>query len=505
MYLVNRRFLSLIFSGLSWLLPVACCLLPAQNAHALGGYDEYYAVTPAGMGEAYAGSYGDISSVYWNPAGIGAADRFQFSSLYTDLYGIDLIKQTYLGFIAPWGKTVHGLSYAANALFYDFSSSGLFSSLGTIDYRETTLTYSIARSFFFRNFYLGANMKYYNITSNLTEAQGQGTGYGLDVGALLRVTQKLSMGFSIKNMVGTTNWKSGLSEDLPLIYRLGMQYEINDKSRVLFDVAGDADAAFHYGSLGGEWWVWKTYRLDEGAAGSSPRDRYFKYLQTRRAPTLYGLALRGGIKNDFDASSINFTTGAGLRFGPLRFDYALRYDDQELGNTSYASLAFELGGPKTAAPAYSQFLSPTSVPADAEAMSFEQKLSMSEVPTSTKVAVANFVNLTERPDLAWLELGIADMVYNELLQRWDMIDRVEVAQKIGNQQVTTNSGPEWARILGANKVIFGFFSDLPDGRLRIDTYVYDTKTGKTRQTSIEKSPDEIYSVGSELAYKVFFL
>ena len=71
--------------------------------------------------------------------------------------------------------------------------------------------------------------------------------------------------------------------------------------------------------------------------------------------------------------------------------------------------------------------------------------------------------------------------------------------------VTTNSGPQWSQILGANKVIFGFFSDLPDGRIRIDTYVYDTKTGKTRQTSIEKTLDEIYNIGSELAYKVFFL
>ena len=97
------------------------------------------------------------------------------------------------------------------------------------------------------------------------------------------------------------------------------------------------------------------------------------------------------------------------------------------------------------------------------------------------------------------------MIYNELLKRWDTIDRVEVAQKIGGQQVTTNSGPQWAQILGANKVIFGFFSDLPDGKLRIDTYVYDTKTGKTRQTSVEKLPDDIYTIGTELAYKIFFL
>lgn len=473
--------------------------------HAIGGYDEYYAVTPFGMAEAYTGAYGDISSVWWNPAGIGAADRFQFNSLYTDLYGLDIIKQTQLGFIVPWGKTVHGFSYAANQITYDFAASGLFSGLGTLDYRESTLTYSVARSFFFRNFYLGANLKYYDIASNLAGAGGQATGHGLDIGALWRITQKFSMGFSVKNLVGTTDWQSGLSEDLLLIHRLGLQYEVSDRARVLLDLAGDDDASLHYGSLGGEWWVWKTYRLIDGSAGSSPRDRYFKYLQTRRAPTLYGLAVRGGLKQDIDASLTTFSTGLGLRFGPLRFDYALRYDAAELGNTSFASLAFELGGPKAASPAYSQLLSPSSNPSDAEAMSFEQKLSISDVPTSSKVAVANFVNLTERPDLAWLELGIADMVYNELLQRWDLIDRVEVAQKIGNQQVTANSGPQWAQILSANKVIFGFFSDLPDGRLRIDAYVFDTKTGKTRQTSIEKSPDEIYTVGSELAYKIFFL
>lgn len=497
-------------SARSFLL--ACFILTSgfwilDSAYALGGYDEYFAVTPSAMGDAYGGSYGDISSVFWNPAGLGALDRFQFSSLYTDLYGLDLIKQTYLGFAGPWGKTVHGFSYATNAISFDFGTAGLFSGLGTLNYKETTMVYSIARPFFFRNFYLGANIKYYDISSNLTEGQGQASGTGLDVGALWRMSQKFSMGASIKNLVGTTDWKSGLSEDLLMIWRLGLQYEMSDRARMLVDIAGDQDAGIHYGSLGGEWWVWKTYKLDEGAVGSSPRDRYFRYLQTRRAPTLYGLAIRGGIKDDLDASTLNMTTGAGLRFGPLKFDYALRYDAEGLGNTTFASLAFEIGGNKTAAaPIYSQFLSPSSsAPTDVEALSYEQKLSIGDVPTSTKVAVANFVNLTGRPDFAWLELGIADMVYNELLQRWDMIDRVEVAQKIGSQQVTTNSGPEWAKILGANKVIFGFFSDLPDGRLRIDTYVYDTKTGKTRQTSVEKSPDEIYSVGTELAYKVFFL
>ncbi|MBI4178499.1 hypothetical protein HY522_03625 [bacterium] len=495
--------LSLILTlSLSPFLPFS---LSTPPAHALGGYDEYFSVTAAGMGDAYAGAYGDIGSVWWNPAGIGAVDRFQFSSLYTDLYGIDLIKQTHLGFVAPWGKTVHGFSYASNSLFFDFNASGLFSGLGTLNYRETTIAYSIARSFFFRNFYLGANLKYYDVSSNLTESQGQASGYGLDLGALLRLTQKFSIGLSFKNIIGTTDWQSGFSEDLLLIYRLGLQYEISDRARLLVDLVGDDDETLGYGHMGGEWWVWKSFRLDEGAAGSSPRDRYFRYLQTRRAPTLYGMAVRAGLRQDFNAQLTTLTTGAALRFGPLRFDYALKYQDQDIGNTSYASLAFELGGPKAAAPVYSQFLSPGSTPSDQEMLSYEQKLSISEVPTSTKVAVANFVNLSGRPDLAWLELGIADMVYNELLQRWDMIDRVEVAQKMGNQQVTTNSGPQWAQILGANKVIFGFFSDLSDGRLRIDTYVYDTKTGKTRQTSIEKSPDEIYSVGSELAYKVFFL
>lgn len=487
------------------LLPVACCLLPATPSHAIGGYDEYFAVSPFSMGEAYTASYGDISSIYWNPAGVGAVDRFQFTSLYTDLYGLDIIKQTALGFVVPWGKTVHGFSYATNAITYDFSSSGLFSGLGTLKYKETTMSYTIARSFLFRNFYIGANIKNYDVSSNLSEAQGQASGYGLDLGALLRITQRLAFGFSIKNVTGTMNWKSGIDEDLPLIYRLGLQYEISDKSRVMMDLVGDDDVSMRSGSLGGEWWVWKSFRLLEGPTGSSPRDRYFKYLQTRRAPTLYGLAIRGGIKQDFDASLMTIGTGAGLRFGPLKFDYALRHEDGGIGNTSFASLAFEVGGPKAASVAASQFFSPSGTPSDAEAMSVEQRLSISDVPTSTKVAVANFVNLTGRPDFAWLELGLADMVYNELLQRWEMIDRVEVAQKIGNQQVTANSGPQWAQILGSNKVIFGFFSDLPDGRLRIDAYVYDTKTGKTRQTSIEKAPDDIYTVGSELAYKIFFL
>jgi len=490
---------AVIFYFLHW------CLLPSRPAHALGGYDEYFGVTPIAMGDAYAGAYGDIASVNWNPAGIGAADRFQFSSLYTDLYGIDLIKQTNLGFIVPWGKTVHGLSYSTNTLTFDFAAAGLFASLGTLKYRETAMAYSIARSFISRNFYIGANWKYYDISSNLDAAAGQATGYGLDVGALWRVTQSLAMGLSIKNLMGQTEWKTGLKEDLLMIYRLGMQYEFSDKGKLLIDLTGDDVDSLHFANVGGEMWVWKSYRLDEGATGSSARDRYFKYLQTRRAPTLYGLALRGGVRQDFADKLTNFSTGAGLRFGPLRFDYALRFDDADIGNTSFTSLAFELGGPKAAAPVYSKFFSPSSAPPDVEALSYEQKLSISDVPTSTKVAVANFVNLTDRPDMAWLELGLADMVYNELLQRWEMIDRVEVAQKIGSQQVTTNSGPQWAQILGANKVIFGFFSDLPDGRIRVDTYVYDSKTGKTRQTSIEKSMDEIYTIGSELAYKVFFL
>lgn len=487
--------------------PLVPLSLQLPSAHALGGYDEYFAVAPAAMGDAYTAAYGDINSVFWNPAGVGAADRFQFNSLYADLYGLDIIKQTYLGFIVPWGKTVHGLSFAANQITFDYSASEVFAGLGTLKYRETTMAYTIARSFLIRNLYLGANLKYYDVTSNLSASAGKATGYGVDLGALLRLTQSLSLGFSIKNAAGNVEWKTGLNEDPLMIYRLGMQYDFSEKGRMMMDLAGDDIESMHYGSVGGEWWVWKSYRVTEGAVGSSARDRYFKYLQTRRAPSLYGLSIRGGIKQDMAASLTTFSTGAGLRFGPLKFDYSLKNDAEELGNTSFTSLAFELGGNKAAAPMYSQFFSPgaSGAPPDADALSYEQKLLISDVPTSTRVAVANFVNLTGRQDLAWLELGIADMVYNELLQRWDMIDRVEVAQKMGNQQITTGTGPKWAQLLGANKVIFGFFSDLPDGRLRIDGYVFDAKTGKTRQTGLEKSPDEIYTIGSELAYKIFFL
>lgn len=480
------------------------CALPLAG-FAIGGEDEYYGVAPYGMGEAYTGSYGDISSTFWNPAGLGAIRNFQTGSMFSDLYGLGIIKQGYAGFAVPWGKSVHGFSYALNSISFDYSSISGFSGLGNLDWREVTMAYSFARPFIFHNFYLGTNVKYYNVNSNLNFAGGRATGYGLDLGALWRATDKLSLGASVKNAAGNMKWDSGFKEDMLMIYRFGVQYHLNDRIRLLADFVGDDNESFHYAGIGGEAWLWKSYRLGEGDQYRTHRQKYFEYLQTRRTPQLYGLSLRGGAKRDMDASLTSLSAGAGLMFGPLRFDYSFRFDDQSLGNTNFASLAFEMGDKKKGGASYSALASPQ----EAEEMlglSYQDKLSISDVPTSTQVAVANFVNLTNRPDLDWLELGIADMLYNELMSSgWDMLDRLTVAQSIGTTQVTVETSSGWARQLGANKLVYGFFSDDTNGDMRVDVYVFDAKTGKTRQTSLNTTMDRIYSIGSELAFKVIFL
>ena len=70
---------------------------------------------PLGMGGAFIAVADDANTITWNPAGLPALRRTEFTTTYADLYNLG-ITQSYIGFVRPFSDRI--------ALGFDWSNIG---------------------------------------------------------------------------------------------------------------------------------------------------------------------------------------------------------------------------------------------------------------------------------------------------------------------------------------------------------------------------------------------
>lgn len=190
-----------------------------------------FGVRPSGMGLAYAALSNDANAFLTNPAGLLLGRRANFTANYAKLFG--LVPSGYFGILYPVKKTM--------------SLGGGFLFVGDDALSEYTLGISMA--FTFPNLPIGHNEIYFdqmsfgvtlklrratfgnNETGGENRVQGNGTGFGIDLGYILYINENLSLGVVIRDLINTFQWNSSVSgrygENVPTTIRIGGAYSLN--------------------------------------------------------------------------------------------------------------------------------------------------------------------------------------------------------------------------------------------------------------------------------------
>lgn len=254
----------------------------------------------AGMGEAFCGLADDVSATYWNPAGLCQINGSQFGA--THLSYLTGITQEQISFAKRMGtKTAFGINIShlmANDFERTTDKDGI---CGTFDAANTLLGFSLSRQLGNR-FFLGMNMKGVYMSMDDEKA----TAYGVDMGALWRISRGLKLGLNAQNIGSSVKF---IEKDYPL--------PLNIKAGIGCSMGGMNLAVD----------VNKTRGTDTNVHAGC------EYLLART------LALRAGIKSEITSNThgkkngmtTGITAGIGLRIGGIQLDYAyIPYGDLDV-------------------------------------------------------------------------------------------------------------------------------------------------------------------------------
>lgn len=297
---------------------------------------------PLGMGGAYVAVANDVTSGYYNPAGLARVNYPEISLMHDARFG-NLENYDYAGVAIPFDSdmsfglsimrlAIDGIPDTRNALM-DITGSGVLDDINRLDYSKITefsnqdwafyLTFAKKQS---ENFFYGANIKI--IRRNIAEYSAWGVGF--DAGAIYSPMDKLSLGVNLQDITTTmVAWSTGRNELISPTAKVGGAYEVNFLGGIITP-ALDLDIRFEnrqYASM---------FHLGPISFDSHVGFEYnFKNI----------FAVRAGY-NDVK----QFTIGAGVKLPKLNIDYSLaRFSGSSIDNlddTHRISIMLTLEEPK---------------------------------------------------------------------------------------------------------------------------------------------------------------
>jgi hypothetical protein len=293
---------------------------------------------PLGMGGAFVAVANDVSTVYYNPAGISGIEKRQLLGMHSERFG-DLVNYNFGAYSQPsklldskW-EPAFGLGLIhlgvddiiiTNQLgFDDANGNGVldqgesltdengnpFSAYESLP-RETDNSFALMGSFAVKTGYgrVGGTLK---ILYSDNVAGNTSTGIGIDLGYLYRglYFDHFDVGVKLQDATGTyISWSTGTNVFISPVPKVGAAYTLkSDKFNGSLLLAADAAIYFDDPRTSAQYWV-------DGMGTDLHLGAELEFQEK--------VMVRGGL----DAK--NPTAGAGLRLGFLGFDYAyLHHDD----------------------------------------------------------------------------------------------------------------------------------------------------------------------------------
>ena len=174
-------------------------------------------VRAMGMGGTFTAVANDVSTAYWNPAGLATLSLTEILGTYS-LLSMDR-SHNYVSFAVPLGSAgTIGASWI-NMSVNDIEGRDLFG--------RTTETFSNAENAFMLSYgyavseqlSIGGTVKYLNHSLERYNS----TGFGFDAGILVKLSEFLRIGASVQDIYSQVMWNTGssLSEKFPLTARVG--------------------------------------------------------------------------------------------------------------------------------------------------------------------------------------------------------------------------------------------------------------------------------------------
>ena len=304
---MRRKKLSVLLVGLAMCLPAFSASSPGTSGGSVLSIP--VGARAIGMGEAYTAMADDVSSLYWNPAGLALLNQSQASFMYNQW--LQDLTYSNLAVATPLenGGLGASLSYLSYGKIQGYDDSG--NPNGNINAYNGVAT--LGGAWLGDIWSLGANLK--GVQGSLADVKA--TGFAGDLGATLMYPKEV-MGGTIRMGATLRNLGTGLKyidqiDPFPRELRVGIAAleMVDRKLNLSFDYGKqrDLDSAYYTGA---EYWVMpKRVALRAGYVSSQAE----------------GNGLRAGI---------------GLRVKDLSFDYAFSsYGD--LGMTHRYELTFRFG------------------------------------------------------------------------------------------------------------------------------------------------------------------
>ena len=198
-----------------------------------------YGTRPTGMGGAFVGLADDHNAVMWNPAGMLNVSGNGVSFMWAKQMGF--VPYNYLSYSRDLGEN-HRIGGAAI-----YSGDDVLS--------ETTALVSYAASLYrlgkiFSGVSLGLNAKLRwasfgnNEDGDPDRITGDAFGYGFDLGAMVRLTDRMSMGLLYRDILNDIAWNSSnsvgysneYSESVPNELTIGVSYKPTSAAVVVMDL-----------------------------------------------------------------------------------------------------------------------------------------------------------------------------------------------------------------------------------------------------------------------------
>jgi len=283
---------------------------------------------PLGMGGAFTGVADDVTSGYYNPAGLANLNYPQLSLMHSEQFG-NLVNYDYASVGIPFQEdlsfgisimrlAVDGIPDTREALINGQTGSKIYDInhiFARLDYSKITefsnqdwaiyLTFAKRHS---KDFYWGANIKI--IRRDIAEFGA--TGIGFDLGAMYSPMENLYVGANIQDVTTTlVAWSTGLNELISPTLKIGSSYKFVEILGGYIMPALDFDIRFENRQFA------SNFNL-----GPVSFDMHAG-LEWNIENLVY---IRGGY-NDVK----QFTVGAGVKLPKLNIDYSFaRFSQSEL-------------------------------------------------------------------------------------------------------------------------------------------------------------------------------
>jgi hypothetical protein len=299
-----------------------------------------------GMGGAHVAVTEDVTSGYWNPAGLARMDYPQISLMHEEHFG-SLVNYNYAAVAIPYNNDmsfaisairlgIDGIPDTRNALIDRQTGEQISDPTNAnwgLDYSKITEFSNTDWAFFLSfarrqsdNFYWGANVKF--IRRDIAEFGA--TGIGFDVGALYMPYDNFTIGANLMDVTTTLLvWDTGLNELISPTAKVGASYMLEFLGGK-FTPAFDLDIRFENRETA------SYFNLGPVSFDTRVGLEYnFKNI----------VAVRGGY-NDVK----QFTIGAGVKLPKLNIDYTFatfnETESNSLPDTHRISLILTLEEPK---------------------------------------------------------------------------------------------------------------------------------------------------------------